>query len=190
MFDVNMEQMLSGGGYLLLFLYSFGGGFLALIAAGFASSLGKMSIILVIIIAFISNMIGDIVLFYMARNNKSMLDGQIKKHKRKIAMAHLMVRKQGDKIVFIQKYIYGIKTIIPIIMGLTKYSFKKFIILNIFASLLWALVFGLGSFYAGDTINMLIDKVYNKTTFIIFALILLVVILIFYKKKNSKNKSN
>jgi membrane protein DedA with SNARE-associated domain len=183
MFDFDTQQILSNWGYLFLFLYSLGGGFFALIAASVAAFFGKMNIIYVLMVAFTSNMIGDIILFYIARNNKSVLDEYLKKHRRKIALAHLMVKKQGDKIIFIQKFIYGIKTLIPIIIGFTKYSFKKFIILNVFASLIWVLVFGLGSFYMGDAINNLIDSIYNKTTFFIIIFIVLLIGFIIYRKK-------
>jgi membrane protein DedA with SNARE-associated domain len=38
-------------------------------------------------------------------------------------------------------------------MALTKYDFKKFAILNLFASALWALAFGLSSFYFGGVLS-------------------------------------
>ena len=54
-------------GYIGLFLYSFGGGFVALIGAGVLSFMGKMDITTSIAIAFTANALGDIALFYMAR---------------------------------------------------------------------------------------------------------------------------
>ena len=73
--------------------------------------------------------------------------GYMKKHKRKIAYTNLLMRKYGWLAVFLQKYIYGVKTLVPIVMGLTKYDFRKFVILNLFASIVWGLVVGLGSYY-------------------------------------------
>ncbi len=136
-------------GYIVLFLYSFGGGFFALVAAGILSYAGKMDITTSIIVAFIANFIGDTVLFYIARYNKQMVMPYIKKHRRKLALSHLMMKRYGDKIIFIQKFIYGVKTLVPITIGFTKYDFKKFTIYNLISALIWALVFGLGSFYSG-----------------------------------------
>jgi len=139
-------------GYIGLFLYSLGGGFIALIGAGVLSFMGKMDLTLVILIAFSANAIGDILLFYMARYQKSMMMDNLRKHRRKLALAHIMMKKRGSWIILIQKFVYGIKTLIPIAIGLTKYDFKKFAILNVISSAIWALVFGFGSYYSGESL--------------------------------------
>lgn len=136
-------------GYIGLFLYSLGGGFVALIGAGVLSFMGKMDLTTSITIAFIANALGDVMLFYMARyQKKTMMEG-IRKHRRKLALSHVMMKKYGSWIILIQKFVYGIKTLIPIAIGLTKYDFKKFAVLNVISAAIWALVFGLGSYYAG-----------------------------------------
>ena len=137
-------------GYIGLFLYSLGGGFVAIIGAGVLSFLGEMDLSLSILIAFIANTLGDFLLFYMARYQKSMMMDGLRKHRRKLALSHIMMKKYGSWIIFFQKFVYGIKTLIPIAIGLTKYDFKKFAILNVLSAAVWALVFGLGSYYSGS----------------------------------------
>ena len=60
-------------GYIGLFLYSLGGGFVALVGAAVFSFMGKMDLTLSIFIAFLANGLGDTLLFYMARYQKSMM---------------------------------------------------------------------------------------------------------------------
>lgn len=146
----DLFNSLSTYGYIILFLYSFGGGFFALVAAGILSYAGKMDITISITVAFIANFIGDTVLFYIARYNKSVIMPYIKKHRRKLALSSVMMKKYGDKIIFFQKFIYGVKTLVPIAIGFTRYDFKKFTVYNLISAFIWALVFGLGSFYAGE----------------------------------------
>lgn len=137
-------------GYIGLFLYSLGGGFVALVGAGVLSFMGKMDLSLSIMIAFFANALGDFLLFYMARYQKSTMMEGIKKHRRKLALAHIMMKKYGSWIVLIQKFVYGIKTLIPIAIGFTKYDFKRFAILNIVSAAIWALSVGVGSYYSGN----------------------------------------
>jgi len=139
-------------GYIGLFLYSLGGGFVALVGAGILSFMGKMDLSLSISIAFVANAVGDVMLFYMARYQKSMMMNGLRKHRRKLALAHIMMKRNGSWIILIQKFIYGIKTLIPIAIGLTKYDFKKFAILNVLSAGVWALTFGLGSYYSGEVL--------------------------------------
>lgn len=134
-------------GYIILAWYSFGGGMLGLIGAGMLSSMGKMDITTSIAIAIVANFVGDTVLFYLAQTNKKEVQKYLSKHKRKIAWTNLLMRRYGWMVVFLQKYIYGVKTLVPIVMGLTKFDFKKFTLLNLPASILWGLVVGLVSYY-------------------------------------------
>lgn len=128
---------------------------LALIGAGILSSLGKMDIAASILIATTANAVGDNLLFYLARTNKEAVQKYLKKHKRKIAWTNLLMRRYGWMAVFLQKYIYGVKTLVPIVMGLTRYDMRKFTILNIPASIIWGLVVGLISYYFSDFVRNL-----------------------------------
>ena len=139
-------------GYIGLFLYSLGGGFVALIGAGVLSYMGKMDLATSMAVAFVANSIGDVMLFYMARyQKKTMMEG-IRKHRRKLALSHVLMKKYGSWIILIQKFVYGIKTLIPIAIGLTKYDFKKFAILNVVSAGVWVFVFGFGSYYSGNAL--------------------------------------
>ena len=149
-------------GYIGLFLYSLGGGFVALLGAGVLSYMGKMDLATSIAVAFIANALGDVLLFYMARYQKTMMMEGIKKHRRKLALAHVMMKRYGSWIVLIQKFVYGIKTLIPIAIGLTKYDFKKFAILNVISAGIWALVVGLGSYYSGEPLIQLAKLIGDK----------------------------
>ena len=149
-------------GYIGLFLYSLGGGFVALLGAGVLSYLGKMDLATSMSIAFVANVLGDILLVYLARYQKSMMMEGLGKHRRKLALAHIYMKKYGSWIILIQKFIYGIKTLIPIAIGLTKYDFKKFIVLNIGSSVIWVVVVGFGSYYSGSVLVKLAETVSGK----------------------------
>ena len=147
-----MEQFIQDWGYIALFLYSFGGGFVGLIFAGVLSYAGDLNIYISILVAGVSNFLGDQFLFFLARKNKNYAKDMMKKYGRKIALAHLLMRKYGSFVIFVQKYIYGIKTLVPLAMGITKYSALKFTIFNAMAAILWACVIGYASFTAGEFI--------------------------------------
>ena len=134
---------LSTYGYIILFLYSLGGGMVAIIGAGLLSFEGNMNLTLSIIIAAIANFIGDMILVYMGRYNKSSVMPYFKSHKRKLALAQILFKK----------YVYGLKTLIPLAIGLTKYSLIKFAIINAICSAIWAISLGLVSYYAGGFIS-------------------------------------
>ncbi len=169
-----MEEFIRDWGYIALFLYSFGGGFVGLAIASVLSYSGDLNIYVCIIIAAISNFIGGQFLFFLARKNKNYAKDMIKKYGRKIALAHLLMKKYGSFVIFVQKYIYGIKTLVPLAMGITKYSALKFTIFNAMAAILWACVIGYASFTAGEFILNLSEDFKYVGLFTVVVIFLLI----------------
>jgi len=104
-----MEEMIRDWGYIILFLYSFGGGFLALVVAGILAFSGELNIYTVIVVAGVANFIGDQFLFTLARKNKAQAKQMMQKHRRKIAMSHLLMRKYGSWVIFYKNMYTGSK---------------------------------------------------------------------------------
>lgn len=181
-----MEQFIQDWGYIALFLYSFGGGFLALGIAGAFSFAGDLNIYVCIAVASVANFIGSQFLFYLARNNKSYAQDMMKNHERKIAMVHLLLRKYGLFVIFIQKYIYGVKTLIPLVMGISTFNAYKFMLINVFASILWACVIGYISFTAGE----LLMNFSENFKYVGFVTVGVVFVILFnsFRKNNKKAK--
>jgi len=175
-----MEDMIRDWGYIILFLYSFGGGFLALVVAWILSFSGELNIFVTILVAGVANFIGDQFLFTIARKNKAQAKQMMQKHRRKIAMSHLLMRKYGSWVIFLQKYVYGIKTLIPLAMGLTKYDYKKFMFFNVFATALWAILIGSAAYMLGDLVYTYIDE-FKSYGLALVAIILFGVFLLFRK---------
>lgn len=179
-----MEELIRDWGYIILFLYSFGGGFVALVVAGILSYSGELNIVITMLVAGSANFIGDQFLFTVARKNKHQARKMMEKHKRKIAMSHLLMRKYGTWVIFLQKYIYGIKTLIPLAMGLTKYDYRKFIVFNLLASIVWALIIGLSAYMLGELVYTYIEEF--KTYGLVLVATILLTVFYFYRKLGEK----
>ena len=165
---------LSTWGYLALAFFSFGGSFIVVAAAGVLSYMGEMNLYISLAIAISFNYVGDMFLFYMGKYNKAEIQPYFEKHKRKIALSTLLLRKYGILAIFIQKFLYGIKTLIPLSMAISRYDFKKFAFYNIFASIFFVVVIMLSAFYAGESIKSLFEsfKEYPWVPFVVLASII------------------
>jgi len=139
-------------GYLAVAFFSFGGSLFIVAAAGVFSYMGHMELTTALAVAIVANFMGDNFLFYLGKYHKKDIKPYFAKHKRKIALATLIMRKYGVSAIFIQKFIYGVKTLVPISMALAKFDFKKFIFFNIFASIIFVLTIGLSAYYASESI--------------------------------------
>jgi membrane protein DedA with SNARE-associated domain len=143
---------LEAWGYLAVAFFAFGGSLFIVAAAGVFSFMGHMDLTTALIIATISNYLGDMFLFYLGKYQKKQIQPYFAKHKRKIALATLIMRKYGVWAIFIQKFLYGIKTLVPLSMALSKYDFKKFGFYNVFASILFVMTIGLSAYFSSEAI--------------------------------------
>ncbi len=183
----DLLSQLSTYGYIILFLYSMGGGFFALVAAAMLSFSGKMDLALSIAVAGVANFLGDTFLFYFGRNYKKEVAGYVKKYRRKVAYAYILIKRYGNFVVVIQKFLYGFKTIVPIAMGFSKYDFKKFTIINLASSVLWSVFFGLLGFLGGSALEKIFAELYQKTYYLaIIAALAAAIIWILLRLTNAK----
>lgn len=170
--------------YGLLFLYSFGGGFIAIIVVAVLASSGRLDITICIALAVVGNFIGGQILFALARFNKGEIYKIFAKQRRQLALATKLFSRYGAVAAVVHKFIYGLKTLVPIAIGATKYSFAAFTLFNAIGALLWGLVFGVGGFLAGDLFLKVADDYGFVMPFVFAALV--VGILIYLKVATRK----
>ncbi|MBM0636666.1 DedA family protein [Campylobacter sp. VicNov18] len=173
-------------GYIVLFFYSLGGGMVGILAAGVLSSQGKMDLSLCIILAFIGNTLGSTLLFILGKYYKKDIMPYFKKHRRKLALAMMKIKQYGTFLLIGQKFIYGLKTFIPIAAGIAKYNFTKFLALNTLASLIWAFTLGLIAYIFGHIIETIFDKISSYAYITPLFLLLLAGMIWFYLSRFSK----
>ncbi len=139
-------------GYIILFAWSILEGEIGLIMAGLLAHTGDMNLYIAILIAGLGGFAGDQIYFYIGRFNKTYVFKKFKGQRRKFALAHLLLKKYGWPIIFIQRYMYGMRTIIPISIGLTRYSSKTFAFINLISAWCWAAITIIPAWYFGEEI--------------------------------------
>ena len=151
-----MEQLfiewLKEYGYIVLFVWSILEGEMGLIMAGILSHTGDMSVPVSIAVAGFGGFVGDQIYFYIGRYNKKYIYTKLYSQRRKFAIAHLLLKKYGWPIIFVQRYMYGMRTVIPMAIGLTKYSARQFAFINFVSALFWAALTIIPAYFYGAEI--------------------------------------
>jgi len=166
-------ELMKEYGYIILFLWSILEGESGLIMAGLLSATGDMNLGLSIFIAGLGGFTGDQIYFYIGRYNKKYVHKKFKSQRRKFALAHLLLKKHGWPIIFAQRYMYGMRTVIPIAIGLTRYDAKMFAFINLLSAWTWATITIVPVWYFGDEILELL-KIAKEYWFIAIPFILLI----------------
>lgn len=138
--------------YVILFFWCILEGELALILGGILAHEGHVNLGLAIFVAGLGGFLGDQIYFYIGRYNKSYITKKLHSQRRKFAVAHLLLKKYGWPIIFFQRYMYGFRTIIPMSIGITRYSAKKFGFINLISAWIWAAFTIILAWYFGQQI--------------------------------------
>lgn len=173
--------------YIVLFFWCVLEGEIALILAGIMAHDEHLNLTLSILIATFGAFVGDQIYFYIGRYNKSFISSKLSSQRRKFAIANLLLKKYGWPIIFAQRYMYGLRTVIPISIGITKYNAKKFLIINLVSAFFWASITIIPSWYFGEYIWDLIALA-SKYWFLAIIIIAAFLFTIIYSIKKIENK--
>ena len=143
-------------GYIVLFGWSILEGEMGLVMAGIMSHTGDMNIIIAIIVGALGGFVGDQIYFYIGRYNKKYIHDKLRSQRRKFAIAHLLLKKYGWPLIFVQRYMYGMRTVIPMAIGITKYSSRDFAIINLISAFFWAALTIIPAYYFGEQLLALL----------------------------------
>ena len=184
--EENLIHLLQKYGYIILFFWSILEGETGLVMAGILSHTGHMNLWVAIVVAAIGGFIGDQIYFYLGRWNKSWILEEFHKHKRKFAKARLLLRKYGGWVIFFQRFIYGMRTIIPMTIGLVGYDAKKFAIINLISAFVWASLTIIPSYYFGEELLAILKWLKAHPYIAVIFVITVFSILYYIDKKEDK----
>lgn len=180
-------ELLHEYGYIILFVWSIMEGEIGLIMAGLMSHTGGMHVLMAIFVAGLGGFAGDQIYFYIGRFNKGFIQRKLHRQRRKFAIAHLLLKKHGWPIIFIQRYLYGLRTVIPMSIGITKYSAGKFAIINLISAWTWAAITITPAYLMGEEIFLVLEWAKAHWYLAVpFAILFLVVITTWFKKIENK----
>jgi membrane protein DedA with SNARE-associated domain len=173
-------------GYIILFAWGMLEGEAGLIMAGLLAHTGDMNLYIAIFVAGLGGFAGDQVYFYIGRFNKDYVYKKFRGQRRKFAFAHLLLKKHGWPIIFMQRYMYGMRTIIPISIGLTRYDARMFAFINLISAWCWAAITIVPVWYFGNEIIIVLEWTKKHWYFAIPLIVILGGSIIFYINKATK----
>jgi membrane protein DedA with SNARE-associated domain len=164
-------------GYLVLFLGMIIEGEVILMIGGILANLSALNLESVFVISFIGVLVNDVLWYHIGvylKNNHGHRT-LLQRAERKVKKLLPGIETSPAYAIFISKFIAGFNHPTLIMLGFLKVNFKYFMKLQIFASLVWTLVFISLGFAFGHTAISLSRKIH---VFIIAAVILIVAVML------------
>jgi membrane protein DedA with SNARE-associated domain len=153
------EALIIRFGYLAIGLGTFFEGEAILVAAGALAHRGLLSLPLVMFWAFVGSVGGDQLWFYLGRRfGRPLLERHAGWSARANKVQHTLER-YGNAFVFGFRFIYGVRTVTPVLLGVSRYPAMKFAALNLGGAVVWAVVVGGAGWGLGAALASLLKRV-------------------------------
>jgi membrane protein DedA with SNARE-associated domain len=164
---IDLHHLVVSYGYLAVFtlvgMESFGvpvpGETVLIIAGTYAGLTHHLSPFLIVGVAAAGAIIGDTIGFWIGDKGGYRLlrryGHYIRIDEPKIKVAMLLFDEHGGKVVFFGRFVAVLRTYAAFLAGTTRMHYRRFLFYNATGGILWASVFGFGSYFFGHTLQQI-----------------------------------
>jgi membrane protein DedA with SNARE-associated domain len=135
--------------YATVFTGCFFEGETSLITSSFAAHRGYFEIFLVILIAFMATQSWDWIWFTVGRKKGNSLLAKRKELRVKAIKIKLLLRKYPVPVLLGYRFLYGFRTAVPLAIGMSSISTRKFFIFSIINTFIWDIMFSSIGYFFG-----------------------------------------
>jgi membrane protein DedA with SNARE-associated domain/rhodanese-related sulfurtransferase len=159
-----------------------------LLAAGALAGAGKMSLLLVISLALVACLMGDLLWYYLGRYRGARVLGLLCRISLEpdscVRRTENFFVSYGTKSLLIAKFLPGLSTVTPALAGLFKISIGQFLLYNGLGALLWVLAFIVPGYLFSNQIEHLADYAEQFGSSVLVLAVAALALYIMYKYVN------
>lgn len=139
--------------YLISFVWAALEGETFVIFAGLAAQRELLDIRLLFISAALGSMFGDQVMFFVGRKFGRRIVHRFPKIEPKLQKVFRAIEKYSISFILSYRFMYGVRNISAIALGMSEMSWRHFAIWNAVASFLWSFAFCAAGYLFGDVMQ-------------------------------------
>jgi len=163
---IDLPSLIEHYGYAGILIGTFLEGETILVLAGLAAHQGYLVLPWVILAAFLGSLCGDQLFFYLGRKHSQAVLSRRPGWKQKAEKVHKMMNRFQTPMILSFRFLYGLRTVAPFVIGMSPVSAKKFILLNAAGAIVWATVVASGGYLFGHALEVFIGEVKSYEIYI------------------------
>jgi membrane protein DedA with SNARE-associated domain len=186
---MTIESFIDTYGYAAILIGTFLEGETVLVLGGFAAHRGYLSLPWVIIAALVGTLSGDQLYFFLGRWHSQKMLAKHPSWEARAARVENLLQRFQRLIIIGFRFLYGLRTVTPFVIGMSSISTLQFILLNIIGALVWAVLVGIGGYAFGSALEAIIGNVKRYELEVIGAVAIvgiLIWVIHFYRSKRGK----
>ena len=149
-YDLDPRTMLSRYGYKVVLIWTFLEGETIVILAGMFAEKLHLDPWLIAFYAFCGSFLSDQVMFSLGKYKGESVLRYFPRVARNVDKAGRLFKKYDTILILGFRFVYGVRNVTPILLGISGVSHVKFFLLNFIGAGIWALSFSFGGLYVGE----------------------------------------
>ena len=170
---MTLETLVGTYGYPALFAGVSMEGETVVLIAGYLAHSGYLRLPIVVLTAFCGAFAADQFFFQLGKRKGSrLLERRPHWQPRIDRVRHFLARYQVIAILS-YRFLYGMRTITPLVIGASGFPARRFLLLNMISTALWATVVATAGYYFGHTLELFLIEAKQLELWVLFAILLL-----------------
>ncbi len=169
--DLSMKELLSTYGYKIIFVLTFLEGETIVIMAGIFAQKLNLHPFSIALAAFCGSFLSDQVMFSLGKYKGHSVLQHFPSLEKNVDKAAALFKKYDIALILGFRFIYGVRNVTPILLGISGVSHLKFFALNIVGASVWALSFAYGGYYAREAFLDTMDILGHGIFYFIIAIL-------------------
>jgi len=162
-----------------------------LVLGAFMAHRGYLDLPIVIVTSFLIAFGSDQFFFWMGRTQGSAFLEKRPAWATNIEKARSLLLGRNTTVLFLGvRFMYGLRTVLPFVIGMSKVDPKKFIPLNMIGGFAWATLFGSAGYLFGQFMELLFGDIHRHEHWIVLGIILIGVCVWFVRHRAEKTGSH
>lgn len=150
---IDWQELLQTYGYWAILLGTFLEGETIVILAGICVAGGQMSFEGVALSAFLGSSLSDQLVFSLGKYKGNAILARFPSLRKKRKRVAWLLRKYDTFLILGFRFVYGIRNVTPIILGMSRIPHRRFLLWNLIGAFVWATSFTAAGCYFGHAMT-------------------------------------
>lgn len=156
---MTLQSFIQTYGYVAVLVGTFVEGETVLVMGGFAAHQGYMKLPWVILSAFVGTLAGDQLFFFLGRLRGHAFLAKRPSWQLRADKIHKLLESYKIPVLLGFRFLYGMRTITPFVIGMSRVPTRLFIFLNTASAAVWAVTIGTAGYLFGRALKLIMGDI-------------------------------
>lgn len=181
-----LHELIRQFGYPALILGTFLEGEVSLLLAAYLAVRDYLEIEWVALCAFLGTFASDQLWYHLGRRHGRALLARKPRWQPLGERANALLRRHPDLWVLGFRFLYGLRTVMPLAIGLSGYSWRRYLLLDAIGAALWAGGLSLLAYRVGGAMEGLLDELRRYQLYLLSGLVVLLALTWLYRRRQRR----